>query len=547
MKSGKIAAEEAKEKIMADTMASVAKEPVNNAYEFFYENTAIGQALNKYAVNPFKSYGLATGVASGIGEVTGIATLAGATGVPVAGVAAIEALGKYTGEAWAEMKTTGADWTTEDNYIKGLAYGEANAAWEGAQYLLGDKLNKLPNKSLSSSARNVLIDTVANALDTPYRAATGSIINDKDFTQNFEEQGGWGSVLASMGLGLIGSIAGEVIEANKLKIEQEAQEATKKSFKQVDEMILEMTKTDPKLKSILDNSDLNRQNLIEGIVKDIPEDADIMTKARMIYLKLNQDVSYDENWWKSQDASIYYRKFDLSDMQTNKVVCSGWSKLYKDLLIEAGVNPEQIEIRGENSSMGNHNWVIVNMGEGNVILADATNPFRSQTDLVNVKMGKQTSGFIPTTSKRFEEVWEMMKDKKAKGEINGSVQIKTFEELLSQDSVDMTIKSLDKTTGYTQNRYLQEIESLFGTSEMIPIEEKTADFVSLINERQCSVLETQEFIKEYAYEIFGNDVRIVNAEDEYGFMAGLDIEQGDKRICLRQVDDYGMTIYEERK
>ena len=38
-------------------------------------------------------------------------------------------------------------------------------------------------------------------------------------------------------IGLIGSIAGEVIEANKLKIEQEAQEATKKSFKQVDEMI----------------------------------------------------------------------------------------------------------------------------------------------------------------------------------------------------------------------------------------------------------------------------------------------------------------------
>ena len=210
MKGGKIAAEEAKEKIMADTMAVVAKEPVKNAYEFFYENTAIGQALNKYAVNPFKSYGLATGVASGIGEVTGIAALAGTTGVPVAGVAAIEALGKYTGEAWAEMKTTGADWTTEDNYTKGLAYGEANAAWEGAQYLLGDWLNKLPNKSLSSSARNVLIDTVANALDTPYRATTGLIINDKDYAENFEEQGGWGSVLASIGVGLIGSIAGEV-------------------------------------------------------------------------------------------------------------------------------------------------------------------------------------------------------------------------------------------------------------------------------------------------------------------------------------------------
>ena len=62
------------------TMSFVATEYVENAYESFYEDTEVGKWLDDNAVGIFKSDGVGTEIASGIGYTTGIVTTTLSTG-----------------------------------------------------------------------------------------------------------------------------------------------------------------------------------------------------------------------------------------------------------------------------------------------------------------------------------------------------------------------------------------------------------------------------------------------------------------------------------
>ena len=129
-------------------------------------------------------------------------------------------------------------------------------------------------------------------------------------------------------------------------------------------------------------------------------------------------------------------------MDSNKVVCSSWSKIYSDLLQASGFDAEKVSIYGSGDVNMVHNWVKINLGDGKIILADATNPIRGRNDLANVKLGAQTSGFIVTTEEDFNKTWQKMKDKRSKGKLNKGVQMATFEVLMDNKNVKNNLTTL---------------------------------------------------------------------------------------------------------
>ena len=275
------------------TMSHVAEDHVGNAFKDFYENNAIGQWLDKHAIDACKSDGIVTNISSGLGYVAGIVVLtittlgagtavtAGASGLSFAttsaGIATAAGTGKYIQEAWGNARDSSwegiqklyqegeiskeefdtfvtirnltdeqweeikkdyqagkmskeefeqiekirempEDWKNFENGWKGLLYGVANGVWEGVQWYVGGKLANWTIKGgseLASSAVRVGADTAFNGLDTPFRTAITAITNGKTWDEAWNEQGGWQSVLTNLGIGLVGSVGGEVFDGMK--------------------------------------------------------------------------------------------------------------------------------------------------------------------------------------------------------------------------------------------------------------------------------------------------------------------------------------------
>lgn len=206
------------EESQKETMAFVAKEHVNDAFNEFYSKNRAGKWLDENAIEPFKSNGTASKVLEEIGYVSGIATTGGILGggaAAGAAVAAVAGTGRYTEEYWVNAKKADPkNWQTKANMNKGIVYGLANGAWEGTQWLVGSKLQdvKVGTSELLNSGARVAIDTVFNGMDTPYRAAVDSLTSDRSLKEAWEKQGGWNSVVVNTATGLIGSVGGEIFD-----------------------------------------------------------------------------------------------------------------------------------------------------------------------------------------------------------------------------------------------------------------------------------------------------------------------------------------------
>ena len=108
------------------------------------------------------------------------------------------------------------DWATVENAFKGIAYGAASGLWESVQWYLGGKLSSFALKgasNLTNSAIRVGVDSAFNMADTPYRALIDSVTTGKDYEQAWIEQGGWQAMLSNLGIGMIGSVGGEVFDS----------------------------------------------------------------------------------------------------------------------------------------------------------------------------------------------------------------------------------------------------------------------------------------------------------------------------------------------
>lgn len=133
-------------------------------------------------------------------------------------------IGKEEFEQIKQIREMPEDWTTLENGVKGIFYGVGTGVWEGVQWYLGGKLASWTYKGskVVTSATRIGVDTAFNAMDTPYRTLLDSIATGNTIEESWNSQGGWNSVLTSVGIGLIGSTGGEIFDLIQLKRQSNA-------------------------------------------------------------------------------------------------------------------------------------------------------------------------------------------------------------------------------------------------------------------------------------------------------------------------------------
>ena len=169
------------------------------------------------------------------------------------------------------------------------------------------------------------------------------------------------------------------------------------------------TELSPKVQELLNKirsrSPINAQNMKYEIMKTAEGLQDPILIAKKLYNELNKRVNYNVDYMDmafgdvlpSAAMDIYMKPLSFNSLDSNQVICKGWSELYTELLIEAGYKPEQIRILG-GSKIGSHKWVSIDLGNGYSIVADATNAIKGKTDLYNCKIGETSQGFLVVSS-----------------------------------------------------------------------------------------------------------------------------------------------------
>ena len=193
----------------------------------------------------------------------------------------------------------------------------------------------------------------------------------------------------------------EVISFDVVNESKKLFENLKKNVPEMLKTIKNYTKNSETMNTILGNKTKNEINQIQTInglnlkneiLSTLSSNMSDISKMRKLYLELNKRLSYDVNYLTLKDQQkgniINRNKFiNFNLLKSKDVICFGWSRLYKELLIDAGIAENRITIMGKN-----HNWIEVDLGDM-IIIADATENIKGIHDLTNVKAGAPTTGF----------------------------------------------------------------------------------------------------------------------------------------------------------
>ena len=259
-----ITGENTTEKMWEETKARVSEKKVESAFNRFYNETELGQAIknNAYGFETVRSIGKGIGYSAGIialnvftgGLASGAGILsAGSVGVgQLAATAGAMAISSGSEEAWADGATLG----------EGLVYGLANGAWESAQWAIGAKIgqiggwgDKIATNVLKSAGKGSLtrigLDTVDSGLEGFVQPALTMIYKDYEgetfaekYNKAFETSGGWKNVLTQASLGGLMSSAGERMDARKLLKSKETDAKIESKSKTKTDVEIEKLSTD---------------------------------------------------------------------------------------------------------------------------------------------------------------------------------------------------------------------------------------------------------------------------------------------------------------
>ena len=223
-------------KMWEDTMAKVSEKHVENAFNNFYENTALGQAIKEEAI----AFDTVRSISSGLGYTAGmiglnIATggIAGGLGTGVNSVVNGSQLAAIAGSLGFARATEDA-WADGASLEDGLKYGVASGAWEAAQWAIGAKINNvatggagLASNVFKGGLRGLVTRTVLEAADAGvegfvqprlsmlYKDYEGSNIMEK-YKNAFNQAGGWENVRNQAIMGGIMSFGSEAWDARNL-------------------------------------------------------------------------------------------------------------------------------------------------------------------------------------------------------------------------------------------------------------------------------------------------------------------------------------------
>ena len=219
----------------------VSIEGVKTAFDDMYENTEYGKWLkeNSYA------FDTARGIGNGIGYTAGILGLSiltfGGGEVAISSSQLATTAGRI-----GLSKGTESSWADGAGILEGLAYGGASGVWEGIQYFLGAKIGglnlfgeggkfltnlgaeEIKTKIINSLGR-VVLDGADGGIEGFIQPMLGSIYKDGNYSELFNEYGGWQNVLTQATVGSIMSTLGEGFDLGKY-FNDSKQASTKKNI-----------------------------------------------------------------------------------------------------------------------------------------------------------------------------------------------------------------------------------------------------------------------------------------------------------------------------
>ncbi|MBQ6539385.1 MAG: hypothetical protein IJL76_03825 [Bacilli bacterium] len=187
------------EEMWSETRSFVSEEHVKNAFDNYYDNTDVGQALknNAYGFDTVRSVGNEVGYIGGVVGLTVLTGGVGTAGLGAAGgglsmsgtigvIAGTAGVGRHTEEAWNSGAPTG----------RGLASGALGGAWDGVLYWTGGKIAGLA-PSLSGSLNTTIrigANTGLGFADGFLRPVVNSVASGKSYNEEFMANGGFRTV-----------------------------------------------------------------------------------------------------------------------------------------------------------------------------------------------------------------------------------------------------------------------------------------------------------------------------------------------------------------
>lgn len=235
-------------KLWESTKSFVAKKYVANWFDSFYANSSVGQWLKTKAFLFDDVRSASSNVSYAFG-IIGLSLLTGGSTFAVAGALGV---GKGAEEAWGN----------DASVISGLTTGALTGVWEGFQYYIGSKINGLilfkgseitTKTKLINSLVHVVLDGIDGGaegfvkplIDTIYKDGytdeNGNYIEYTDadnflkrLQENFDDNGGFNTVITGAISGSVTSALSEVLDLGKYFKESSAANNIKKLIEQVE-------------------------------------------------------------------------------------------------------------------------------------------------------------------------------------------------------------------------------------------------------------------------------------------------------------------------
>ena len=140
-------------------------------------------------------------------------------------------------------------------------------------------------------------------------------------------------------------------------------------------------------------TDVEKSRLLDATVQSLISDTNNDTQAIVkLYSELVRILHYDESVTTdmSNALSRVDSSMDLLNMPDgDNVVCSEFASIFRDLLIRAGLSEENVHIMSAKNIDGSivHQWVEIDLGDGNIMIADAADYMNGRTDFTSAKAG----------------------------------------------------------------------------------------------------------------------------------------------------------------
>ena len=270
-------------KMWDQTKDFVSIEGVKTAFDDMYENTAYGKWLkeNSYAFDTVRGIGNGVGYTAGIVGLS-ILTFGGAGSILGGEVAIGSTQLAATAGGIGLSKGTESSWADGAGILEGLAYGGASGVWEGIQYFLGAKIGglnlfgeggkfltnlgaeEIKTKIINSLGR-VVLDGADGGIEGFIQPMLGSIYKDGNYSELFNEYGGWQNVLTQATVGSIMSSIGEGLPGMKDIIKKEEATVT------LDLLTEDITQPLPteKLQNSININEAEINTKVKSIIEDI--------------------------------------------------------------------------------------------------------------------------------------------------------------------------------------------------------------------------------------------------------------------------------------